>query len=310
VAACMQAPANIGLHCQLACIWEASACKPGNVHRFQDFTDLSYLDLVTSAAAVGQVCESSNQCPLGDLVWRAILLTRQVSATNTNLGMVLLLAPLAKAAARGLLRAELSGLLAATTVRDAHNVYRAIRLAAPGGLGRVDDQDVQQTPTHTLRQAMSLAADRDLIARQYADEFHEVFNGGVPALQRGLEDIGTLEGAVIFCHLQLLRLYPDSLIARKCGLGLAEEASRRATQVIDAGWPQTALGRSAIDDFDAWLRADGHRRNPGTTADLVAASLFVALREGIINLPLQVPWSMKPLPLCFDRSRQNGQGES
>src|SRR5207248_2704952 len=121
--------------------------------------------------------------------------------------------------------------------------------------------------------------------------FQELFHDGMPALQRGLCEIGTLEGAIIACQLHLMRLHPDSLIARKCGKELADEASQRAAAVLAAGWPHSDAGRVALAEFDHWLRADGHRRNPGTTADLVAACLFVALREGIITLPPQVPWS-------------------
>jgi triphosphoribosyl-dephospho-CoA synthase len=207
--------------------------------------------------------------------------------------MLLLLAPLAKAAAEGDLRDALPGVLAQTSIDDAEEVFRVIRLVNPGGLGRASQQDVREQPTLSLREAMALARDRDLIARQYANGFQEVLQDGVPALQRGLGHSTTLEGAIIACYVHLLSLYPDSLIARKCGLEVAEEASRRASQVLDAGWPETAAGYTAIDDFDAWLRADGHRRNPGTTADLVAACLFVALREGIITLPLQMQWSQE-----------------
>jgi triphosphoribosyl-dephospho-CoA synthase len=130
-----------------------------------------------------------------------------------------------------------------------------------------------------------------LIARQYANGFQEVFNDGVPSLQRGLKDLRCFEDAIICCHLTVLAKHADSLIARKCGPDVAKEASRRAAMVLEAGWPSTETGRDARAEFDSWLRADGHRRNPGTTADLVTASLFVALREGIITLPLQVSWS-------------------
>jgi triphosphoribosyl-dephospho-CoA synthase len=106
-----------------------------------------------------------------------------------------------------------------------------------------------------------------------------------------LEEYGNLEEAIIGCHLQLLSQYPDSLIARKCGKEIAEEASCRAGGVLNASWPNKKEGHDTIAELDGWLRADGHRRNPGTTADLVTASLFVALREGMITLPLEVPWS-------------------
>jgi triphosphoribosyl-dephospho-CoA synthase len=282
---------TIGLHCQLACLWEATARKPGNVHPGQGFADVTYVDFVTSAAAIGWAFTQPARTPLGRLVLDAVGLTRKAVATNTNLGMMLLLAPLAKAAAEGHLRDDLPGVLSATTVSDAVDVYRAIRLAKPGGLGRVDEQDVHDVPTQPLREVMALAADRDLIARQYAHGFQEVVQDGVPALHRELGRTGTLENAIIGCYLHLLQLYPDSLIARKCGQDLAEKASRRAAQVVKVGWPHTTAGRAAFAAFDAWLRADGHRRNPGTTADLVAASLFVGLREGIITLPSQYPWS-------------------
>src|SRR6516164_1995742 len=160
-----RAMATIGLHAQLACIWEATARKPGNVHRFKDFEDLQYLDLVASAAAMG---EELGQ-PHGESLGRLVVATREVVSTNTNLGMVLLLAPLAKAAAEGMLRDELPGVLAQTTVADAEEVFRVIRLVNPGGLGRASEQDVQERPTLSLRDVMVLARDRDMIARQYAD---------------------------------------------------------------------------------------------------------------------------------------------
>lgn len=163
-------------------------------------------------------------------------------------------------------------------------VYEAIRLAAPGGLGNVAQQDVREEPTQTLRQVMALAAERDLIARQYANGFAEVFNDGVPAVLAGLQRTGSIEGAIISAHLRLMADHPDTLIARKCGWAEAEEAARRARAVLDAGW-------SELSAFDAWLREDGHKRNPGATADLLTACLFVLLRENSVNLPPQFPWT-------------------
>src|SRR5262249_47524008 len=178
-------------------------------------------------------------------------------------------------------------------VEDARLVYQAIRLAAPGGLGEAPEQDVRQEPTRTLRAVMALAADRDLVARQYADGFRAVFEEGVPALQEGLTRTGSLEGAIVFSQLRLLAAYPDSLIARKRGTAEAEESQRRVQQVLAADWPHSASGMTALQELDAWLRAEGHQRNPGTTADLVAACLFVALRLEIIGLPLRVPWPVR-----------------
>jgi triphosphoribosyl-dephospho-CoA synthase len=279
------------LFAQLACLWEATARKPGNVHRYCDFEDANYVDFVASAAAMAPAFDRVAQDTAGELILRAVWNTQAVARTNTNLGIILLLAPLALANEGAGYRSRVARVLAGLTVRDAMKAYEAIRLARPAGLGKVDNQDVAQQPSMNLREAMQLAADRDLIARQYANGFQEVFDAGVPALQRGVEEHGSLEGAIIACHLHLMAHFPDSLIARKCGNLVAEEAQRRAAVVLAAGWPHTPTGHDALAGLDAWLRADGHRRNPGTTADLVAASLFVALREGIITLPPQVPWA-------------------
>ena len=104
-------------------------------------------------------------------------------------------------------------------------------------------------------------------------------------LRQGLDATGNLEQAIVSCFLQLLTLFRDSLILRKRGAQEAFEASLLAEQVLKAGWPGTAAGDSALQKLDDWLRAVGHERNPGTTADLVTACLFAALRERIIQLP-------------------------
>jgi triphosphoribosyl-dephospho-CoA synthase len=137
---------------------------------------------------------------------------------------------------------------------------------------------------------MSLAGEHDLIARQYANGFQEIFQDGIPTLQGGLARGTSLEQAILSCHLHLLAGHPDSLIARKRGRVDAEEAGRRARQVLQAGWPHSPAGRAQLAELDAWLRAEGHARNPGTTADLVTACLFVLLREGNIPMPPQLPW--------------------
>ncbi|HYT92446.1 MAG TPA: triphosphoribosyl-dephospho-CoA synthase [Gemmataceae bacterium] len=271
-----------GLYAEVACIWEATARKPGNVHRYRDFSDSSYVDFLLSAVAVGRVMAVADQHAVGATVFEGVDVTKHVTSTNTNLGILLLLAPLAKARwprsrDEPSLRENLACVLNELDVRDAESVYAAIRWVNPAGLGQVAEQDVHEKPTQTLRQVMALAADRDLIARQYANGFREVFDEGVPALAQGLAESSSLEDAIIRCQLEFMANHPDSLIARKRGLAEAEEASRRARAVL--------AGEATLGELDAWLREEGHGRNPGTTADLVATSLFVALREGIITLP-------------------------
>lgn len=282
---------SVGLHAEIACIWEATARKAGNVHRYRDFADALYPDFLVSAALVGRVLDTAAREPVGQTILRAIRATRGLVPTNTNLGIVLVLAPLAAVPPGEALRCGVERLLAASTVDDSRAVYEAIRLARPGGLGTAPAQDVRAEPTATLREVMALAAGRDLVARQYANGFQEVFESA-EALRLTLEKARSLEEAVVTVHLALMARHADTLIARKRGALEAAESARRAAQVLAAGWPTAGGGWDEFGHFDAWLRAEGNARNPGATADLVAASLFAALREGIMALPPPLPWSV------------------
>jgi triphosphoribosyl-dephospho-CoA synthase len=194
---------------------------------------------------------------------------------------VLLLAPLARAALRagGTLRERAAAVLDETTVADAAEVYAAIRLAAPGGLGRAPAEDVSGTPTVTLRDAMALAADRDLVAREYATGFALTFEAGVPVLRAARQAGLAWDEAAVECFLALLAATSDSHIARKLGDAAAEAVTRRAAEVRAAGGVRTDAGRAALAALDRELRDSTNTRNPGATADLTAAALFVVILE-------------------------------
>jgi triphosphoribosyl-dephospho-CoA synthase len=271
---------------QAACLLEVTARKPGNVHRQSDFADLHFLDFLLSAGTIAGPLDRAVGEGVGVAVLAAIEATRRVVSTNTNLGMVLLLAPLAAVPEGVDVARGVEEVLAATTVDDAKHVYRAIQLAQPGDLGEVADQDVRREPTMSLRDAMALAADRDLIARQYGNQFHEVLREALPALQHSLDSGRSLENAIIATYLQLLARHPDSLIARKYGMVQAVEVSRRAAALLEGGWSDHDQSWHHCEMFDRWLRHPDNRFNPGTTADLVTAALYAALRDGTIDLPL------------------------
>jgi triphosphoribosyl-dephospho-CoA synthase len=276
---------------QIACLLEATARKPGNVHRYRDFDDTHYLDFLLSAAAIAEPLGCAPVTPVGATVLRAVQATRRLVGTNTNLGMILLLAPLAAVPIGQELREGVAMILGATTKEDAALVYRAIRLARPGGLGKVEAQDVSDEPTITLLEAMRLAADRDLVARQYATGYADVFDHALPSLQAAIRQGHSLETAIIFAYITFLAHRPDTLIARKLGEATALEASARAASVLRVGWPDNSEGIEALAAFDDWLRANGHARNPGAAADLITAALFAALRDGTIELPIAGVWS-------------------
>src|SRR5581483_8965624 len=164
-----------GQMAQIACLLEVTARKLGNVHRFRDFESTHYLDFVLSASAIVGPLDRARDIGVGAAVLQAVEATRRVVATNTNLGMVLLFAPLAAIRADEDLHEGVVRVLQETTIGDARLTYEAIRLAQPGGLGEVATQDVASEPTITLYDAMRLAAERDLVARQYANGYADVF---------------------------------------------------------------------------------------------------------------------------------------
>lgn len=267
---------------RLACCAEVLARKPGNVHPQASFSDLRAQDFLRSADASAPKLAAAGDIGIGRAVYDAVAATRNVVSTNTNLGICLLMAPAAAADPSQPFRSAIEEVLRQLTIDDAAWTYRAIRLASPGGLGEADDQDVANEPTVTLRDAMGLAADRDSVAAQYANGFRDIEEIGVRSLVE-LRHLG-VEQSIIATHLRLMASLPDSLIARKCGLEAARESARRAQNVLDSLAGQHSLPVDQLRDLDDWLRADGHRRNPGTSADLVACSLFVALRWGEIEI--------------------------
>lgn len=274
-------PAEVGEAAQLACLLEASASKPGNVSPGRPFHDTSYEDFLASAVAIGPAMAGAGTVPLGRTIQAAILSTRRFTSANTNLGIVLLLAPLCRAAQRaGGLRARLGEVLGETTVADAVSVYEAIRLAAPTGLGSTEAQDVSRVPTIPLRDTMALAANRDSVAREYVTDFAITFERGAPALQKALRDGLSWSLAVVETYLDLLAEIPDSHVIRKLGPAAAGTIMRRAGEVKRAGGAATPAGRLALAAFDAELRDDRNTRNPGTTADLTAAAICVVILEG------------------------------
>lgn len=278
------------LHLSAACQWECVARKPGNVSRTHDFPDATLGDFLLSASVVAPILAHTETLGVGQAILAGCRATRTHVGTNTNLGLILALAPLAAVPQSEPLRQGLERVLAQLDCTDASLAFQGIALANPGGLGTVQNQDVHAPPTVTLLEAMHMAAERDSIARQYSTGFADLFDVALPTLGGGLQETGTLEGAIVLLHLHLMHLMPDTHIARRAGSAEAATASEMAGRVARAGWPRRSEGWRALKEFDAWLREPGAKRNPGTTADLVGATLYMALAEGMLELPVQFPW--------------------
>jgi triphosphoribosyl-dephospho-CoA synthase len=331
-------PTAIGLACQ----WEVLAAKPGNVHRLADFADMGLTDFLASAlavagvalqwlprwtksastAATGPAMAEPAPATFGEFVFDAVQATRQVTSANTNLGICLLLGPLAEAYARlgdesSITREPLIGepagerlsawslaasrLIERAGVEQTRWLYRAIALASPGGMGQVDHADVHAlsslSPTDTVAHVMGLAAQRDAIAAEYSSGFALTFGQIVPDLAQFYRAGYGLQWATIATFVRRLAREPDSLIVRKAGRVKASEVSTWARQLADHYFPPDAAWaafeerqeecETAMADLDFALRGDGHRLNPGTTADLLAAGLFVAQIAGLLPLPVR-----------------------
>lgn len=284
--------AHVAAAGQLACLLEVCAPKPGNVSPGRRFGDMGVDDFLASAAAIAGPLREAGDRPVGATILQALQATSRWTSANTNLGIVLLLVPLARAAVThgiddatapmdaGTLRAALREVLAATTVADARDVYAAIRLASPGGLGRVHEQDVAAEPSCSLLAAMRLAQDHDDVAREYVTAYETTFEAGVPALRAAREDGLGWDDAVVETFVTLLARRPDTHISRRAGRESALAVSARARAVLDAGAVRTSGGRQALEDFDRALRSPDNRANPGTTADLTAAAIFAWLLCG------------------------------
>ncbi|MBC8050604.1 MAG: triphosphoribosyl-dephospho-CoA synthase [Chitinophagales bacterium] len=266
-----------------ACHTELQSLKPGNVHVYADGHRMTVADFEVSAAAAGPFIAAPD-LSLGERIEGAMRATCAAVGQNTNLGIILLCAPLAMAAERtqahhgtavDRLRQPLADVILRSTVADAECAFRAIALANPGGLGMAE-HDVRQPASITLNEAMRLAADRDLIARQYRNGLGEVFGIGHAALQAGLMRFGDIRWAASIAYLTLLSRFTDTHIWRKHGLEAAlavrDESAPFAAMLEAAGDPQSCV--DALMMFDASLKA--RSLNPGAIADLTVATLFAA----------------------------------
>ena len=267
---------------QLACQREVQSPKPGNVSPGNDFADATVADFLASADAIAPVMAMAFERPLGTTILDCVEATRQVVRHNTNLGIILLIAPLAAVPPSKSLAEGIGDVLQNTTVDDSIATYEAIRRAQPAGLGEVKDQDLQQAPTQNLVECMRLAADRDLIAAQYANGFQQVLGDGLEWLREAQQTMESSAEQITWLAVRFLAEFGDSLIARKSGPPMSDLVQKNAQELLRSGWPQRSGSSADLADFDAFLRADGNRRNPGTTADFIAAVLFAGLREGRI----------------------------
>ena len=261
-----------------ACELDVAARKPGNVSRASPGHGMHAGMFVASAAAAAPALCSRGRA-VGERIEAAVRASLAAGGCNTNLGIVLLCAPVAAACERWRpadgaagLRAALRAVLEGLDVEDARAAYRAIALARPGGLGTVARHDVAEPARIGLREAMALAAHRDRIAWQYGHAHADLFETGLPAFEACA---GDPERAMQRVYLEFLAGMPDSHIVRKHG-----EAASHSVMNEARPWRLRARVGEALDrdpafaQWDASLKARG--LNPGTSADMSAGTAFLA----------------------------------
>ncbi len=258
----------------LACRAEIDAPKPGNVHIFAGGHDMEAAHFLRSAdAAAGPLTKENST--IGDRILGAVEASMAAAGTNTNLGIVLLCAPLARVFERlndaKNVQKTLQNTLESLTIADAEKVFKAIRHANPGGMGKVDGSDLGAAPKLPLRQIMAEAQSRDRIAKAYADGYIDMFATGLPALQQAQRENREIWWPATATYLAYLAAFPDTHIVRKWGAAQADWVRLKAEHIIPM--LKTAPDRlGLLLEFDSEIKARG--LNPGTSADLTVATLF------------------------------------
>ncbi|EEF80717.1 triphosphoribosyl-dephospho-CoA synthase [Methylophaga thiooxydans] len=270
-----------------ACQQEVMAPKPGNVNCFSDGHNMAINDFIKSAETIAPIMASPG-LSVGERILQSIQATRTVVNCNTNLGIVLLFAPLCSAIQIcedfSDLPDTLQQVLASLTIEDARLCYQAIRLAEAGGMGKSQQQDISEEPTITLLQAMELAQNRDQIALQYVSNFKDIWQLSLPALTNALNSGESVEWATAFAYLKVLSAAPDSLICRKQSVELATAVTEKAKQLVFQMNKNSKLD-AYLTELTAWDKELKQKAiNPGTTADLVATTLLLHAFQQALSL--------------------------
>ncbi len=268
-----------------ACEVELQAFKPGNVSIYSDGHDMTVGDFRQSAEVSAlPLCDVNYS--LGEKIFYAVKVTRDAVGCNTNLGIILLCAPLIYAVQHYpdlTLREAVSEVLKNTTIDDANWVFKAISLAKPGGLGEVEKQDVSQNATVTLQAAMCLSSDKDRIALQYVSDYKDIFDLGVFSYTCTFNRWGEQSWAAVAVYADLLSQFSDSHIERKFGSRYSARVATMMRQLRDelqiVNDPEQV--KPLLYQMDTELKS--HGLNPGTSADLTVATVLTVFLECSLN---------------------------
>jgi triphosphoribosyl-dephospho-CoA synthase len=297
---------------ELAVLLETSAHKPGNVNVVTDFENTRYEHFLASAVAITPSMEwgarrgiavSEGKLDLADVAVGKIIkaCVAEIAAWqhggNTLLGTAILLSPMAVAAGMTLaeegfnlrlFRKNLKLVVESTTPQDAVDLYTAVEIANPGGLGKAPDLDLNDPTSKkrildekiSLYKVFKIAEGYDTICSEWVNNYHVTFDLAYPSLHEHLHNTVDPSTAIVQTFLEILAEVPDTFIARKAGVEKAGQVSAKAREIVELGGLETSKGRDALDKFDRELRKQSNILNPGTTADVIAAALTVSTLSG------------------------------
>jgi triphosphoribosyl-dephospho-CoA synthase len=275
---------------QIASALEVSGYpKPGNVHRTRDFVDMEFEDFIISGIVIGDTIREAcsdvdvKNPMLGKYILQAVAETDRWIKNNTNLGIVMMTTPIAVAAAISEsfddIRENVKLLMSNTSVDDACDLYDAINIADAGGMGDQDEYDVAsdnaknelRQNNQTMYDVLKISAPWDMLAREMTGDMPAVFEIGYPKYHE-LRQSKSQNDACVLTFLTILSHVPDTLISRKYGSDEAMKISLMTRDLLNIKDEPDFKDR--LREFDDYLFKNKY--NPGTTADLTAASIFVS----------------------------------
>jgi triphosphoribosyl-dephospho-CoA synthase len=298
----------------LAILFEVSADKPGNVNLTTGFEGTRYEHFLASAVAAtpwfelaaergiavskGEISVSSVR--IGQIIRNCVWdINAWQHGGNTLLGTVILLSPIAVAAGMTStlkenvfeiqqLRENMKCITESTSAADAVDVYEAIKIAKPSGLGEAPELDVNNSDSInrivkeniTLYQVFKIASAYDRVCSEWISNYPITLEFAYPYLMKQISESKDLNKAIIHTFLKVLAEYPDTFIARKIGIEKAKEVSAKANKILELGGLETSIGKKRLHEFDLELRKSSNDLNPGTTADIVAAALALCILSG------------------------------
>ena len=276
---------------KFVCDTEMKSLKPGNVHQFSKSKDMSVNDFLKSSLLISKTLTKDNRS-LGKKILSSVNKIKINIKSNTNLGIILMLAPIVVIVLnegiinKKILLKKIKNLIKTLSVKNSIPIFKAISLISPGGLGTSKKYDVNELPKIKLYKAMKFARKKDLIARQYCNGFKEVNDVGIPAYKKFYKKWGRVNWALTGVYLTFLKKYNDSHVTRKYGRDIAENLRKEAKKyyLLIKSKENLSKIKEKLLVFDKKLKTKGI--NPGTTADLTVATLFLEIVTNHINLCL------------------------